>query len=71
MGSRVAGRRWRVALAAGLLVAFVGCSGGPTAEPIKVEQGKTAEESVQKGRPVRGAQKHDPGPIQRTAGRPG
>ena len=39
-------------------------------EPIKAEQGKTAQESVKPGGP-RGAKKHDPAPIQRISGRPG
>ena len=73
MGPRVAGRRWRVALAAGLLVTFVGCSGGPTVDPtIKVEEGKKAEESTKASPNLRaGVKKQDPAPTQRTTRGPG
>jgi hypothetical protein len=71
MGPRVEGRRRRVALAAGLLVAFVGCSEGPTVDPTtKAEPAKTADVPVAKTPATRAVKKLDPAPNQRkSAGR--
>jgi hypothetical protein len=73
MTAQVTGRMLRVALAAGLLATFVGCSestelkGDPT---VKAEQGKSVEESTKKGgRVIKGAPK-DAAPTQRKSGGP-
>ena len=63
MRMRIAGRGWQVAFASGVLATFVGCGGEPTVDPnIKVEPGKTVEESVV-GRVT--AKKQDAAPAQR------
>jgi hypothetical protein len=60
------GRGWRVASVAGLLAAFVGCSDGPAVDPnIKVETGKTVEESTKAARVNPAAKKQEAAPAQR------